>query len=550
MNTLKRVFTWSFPAANKPRGEFTKKEASYYLAGMFGQNIIYNIIGAALSLYYTDVALVDISVVGLVFTLCRVWDAINDPIMGVFMEKTKSRYGKCRPWLKYIPFPIAIVTTLLFIPMSGWATGAKIAFLFVMYFLWSPMYTMGDIPLWSLPSRMVPNESQRTKLISAARIVGSFGAIVVAVYAPIKNFVAGIDLGLFPNTGAANHVGFFSQEQGYFFTTMVLCLIGAIMFKLIFPNVRERVTDYDSKPVTFKNSFKLIKQNKPFIRLLVSGILGCTKTLLLTAGLYFCKWVLGNGNEGMWIVILGAPNLVGTLLAYALTPKLGERFSKKKLYLYTSYLSAIPMILMFFVGFSQLQNLQSPGMMALMLIMLGVFGFLQGFSSSLQPIMIADSVDYLEWKQGVRGDGIFAAGLTFISKLTSGIAILISNILLGIVSYTATIEYLTGEIKKAALAGTTFSLNFAAVYPKITMMMFVLITLVPAIGCILQALPMHRYEITDSVLKEARAANEESRRLMKQENAALTGKDADDNGSENANDNGGDNTNNNTPDKQ
>ncbi len=520
MGALKKLFGWSFPAADKPKGDFDKKEAGFYLTGMFGQNIIYNIIGAALSLYYSDVVGISISTVGIVFTICRVWDAINDPIMGVIMEKTRSKYGKCRPWLKYIPFPIALVTTLLFIPMSNWAYAGKVAFLFIMYFMWSPMYTMGDIPLWSLPSRMIPDEGKRTKLISAARIVGSFGAVITAIYAPIKNFVGGLELGIFPNTGMANHEGYFSQEQGYFFTTLVLCIIGAFLFKFVFVGVRERVTEYDSKPVTFKNSFSLIKKNTPFIRVLISGILGCTKTLLLTAGMYFCKWVMGNGDEGLWVIILGAPYLVGTLIAFATTPVLGKKFSKKRLYLWTSYLSAIPMIILFFVGFTQLDNLAGPAMLSVMLILMLVFGFLSNFSVSLQPIMIADSVDYLEWKAGERGDGVFAAGLTFIAKLTSGIAILISNIMLGAVNYTPVIDGLNEQIKAASAVNEVFALDFSAAFPRITLMMFALITLVPAAGCILQAIPMHRYEISDGKLTEIRAENEKRRAAIKAEEEA------------------------------
>lgn len=133
---------------------------------------------------------------------------------------------------------------------------------------------------------------------------------------------------------------------------------------------------------------------------------------------------------------------------------------------------------------------------------------------ALQPVMIADSVDYIEWKTGKRNDGIFFSGLTFNSKLSSGIAILISNVLLGFVSYTEVIDVLAKQIKQATDAGQTLTLNFAAEYPEITIMMFVLITVVPALGCILQALPMHGYEITDSKLAEIREENAERRRRL------------------------------------
>ncbi|MCH5191530.1 MAG: MFS transporter [Oscillospiraceae bacterium] len=498
--------------ADRELGDFSRRESASYLVGMMGQTMIYNIIGAALSLYYTDVAMVDIAVVGLIFTVARVWDAINDPIAGVIVEKTKSKYGKSRPWLRFIPYPIAIVTTLLFIPLSSWPMGARIAYLVVMYFLWSPFYTLGDIPLWSLPSRMVPDEARRTKLISSARFIGGFGAIVTAIYAPIKNALGKIDLGIFPNVGLINYDGYFSQEQGYLLTTLLICIVGALLFSRIFPNVRERVNTYDSDPVTFKGSFKLILKNKPYLRVMISGILGCTKTLLLTAGMYFCKWVLGDGYEGIWVIILGAPYLIGTFVSYSLTPRLGVKFTKKKLYIFTSLLSAVPVALMFLLCYKNLDNLHSAPMMAVMLIMLGCFGILSGFTTALQPVMSADSIDYLEYRYGERKDGLFASGITFLAKLSSGIAILISNVFLGTVNYTETINHLSAEIATATNAGSTYALNFAATYPKITVMMFVLITIVPAVGCVLQAIPMFGYEIGDNELKEMRAANEEKRK--------------------------------------
>lgn len=515
MNAIKKLFTWSVPSASKELGDYSNKERNYFLLGMFGQNLIYTIISAALSLFYTDVLIVDIAVVGVIFTLARVWDAVNDPIMGMVMERTHTRWGKCRPYLKYIPLPVAIVTILLFMPISGWSMGWKIFYLTLMYFLWSPVYTMCDIPLWSLPSRMIPDEERRTKTIAAARIVGSIAGVLTAIYAPIKNALGKLDLGMFEHVGLPGYDGFFSQEQGYLLATLIICIIGAILFKTIFPNVRERVDVGSGKTLTVKENLKLIAENKPFLRIVVSGVLGCTKMLLLTAGMYFCKWVMGNGNEGMWVVVLGAPYLVGSMIAIAITPKLGDRYTKEKLYKYSSFLSAIPVVIMFFMMFTNLENMMSAYMLTTAIICLLAFGFLSSFSMVLQPAMIADSVDYLEWKKGERADGIFFSGLTFINKLMSGIAILISNVLLGLVAYTDTIDILSKQIKEATAAGGTFELDFAAEYPQITLMMFILITIVPAIGCVLQALPMLKYELTDERLKEIRTENDARRAAEK-----------------------------------
>lgn len=274
MNFVKKALTWSFPVAEKQMGDYSRREGIAFLVGMLGQNMIYNIIGAALSVFYTDVVMIDIAVVGIILTACRVWDALNDPVMGVIMENTRSRWGKCRPYLKYMPFPVAVITLLLFMPISDWPMGAKITYLVMIYFLWSPIYTLCDIPLWSLPSRMVPDEGKRTKLISAARVVGNLGAVVTALYAPMKNFIGGLDLGIFANEGLANHSGYFSQEQGYLFTTLIIVVIGMILFKVTFPFVRERVDLPNAQTSNVKDILKTVKSNSPFVRVFISGILG------------------------------------------------------------------------------------------------------------------------------------------------------------------------------------------------------------------------------------------------------------------------------------
>lgn len=513
MNKFKKILTWSIPKADKDIGDYSKKEGSYYLVGMFGQNLIYAIMSAALSLFYTDVLMVPIATIGIIFTLARVWDAVNDPIMGVIVDKTNTKWGKCRPYLKYIPIPVAIITLLLFMPISNWPMGGIIAYLVFMYFLWSPIYTLCDIPLWSLPSLMVPDENKRTKIISLARIVGTIAGTMTAIYAPIKNGIGKIDLGLFPNVGMPNYDGYFSQEQGYLLTTLIIVIVGAFLFKFIFPNTRERVKVENKDAVGFKASAKLVKKNKPFLYLMLSGILGSTKLLLMTAGLYFCKWAMGNGNEGIWIVVLGAPFIIGQLIALGLTPKVSKKFGKKKLYIVTSYLSALPVIILFIFGMNMLNNLHSTGVMAFILSMLAAYGFLSGFSVALQPIMIADTVDYLEWKEGARADGLFFSGLTFLAKLTSGIAILIANVLLGFVNYTKVIEKLSADMAATVASGGQYTLDFATSYPQITLMMFVLISLVPAIGCFLQGVIMHKYKLTDKLMEQVRAENIEKRKL-------------------------------------
>jgi len=175
-----------------------------------------------------------------------------------------------------------------------------------------------------------------------------------------------------------------------------------------------------------------------------------------------------------------------------LSTSVAVRLTKKRALLLSSYLSAIPFLLIFF--FSNITWL--------FITLLVAAGFFSGFSDVYHTTMVADSVDYMEWKSGKRLDGVFFSGLNFSSKLTASITLLLSNGLLSLVKYTDTIKLLEAQKKAAAAAGSIFTLNFSASYPGIAKMMLILITIVPAIGCILQALPIHFYNLSEESHRE------------------------------------------------
>ena len=137
---------------------YTTKEKYLYLTGLAGQNIIYNIIGACLAYYLQFTILIPAMTVSLIMTLARVWDAFNDPIMGTIVDRTRTKIGKCRPYLIAVPIPILIITVLCFTNFGFYGQGSKsldsliVAWAATTYVLWGMTYTVGDIPLWATAS--------------------------------------------------------------------------------------------------------------------------------------------------------------------------------------------------------------------------------------------------------------------------------------------------------------------------------------------------------------------------------------------------------------
>ena len=142
---------------------YSKKEAALYLTGMFGQNMIYNVVATGLYYYFQNVICLNAVALGWIFAIARVWDAINDPMMGAIVDKTHTKWGKCRPYLLFAPLVICIITCLAF--LNGDYAAAKAdgsstkmflitAWAAISYILWGMSYTVGDIPLWGIISRM------------------------------------------------------------------------------------------------------------------------------------------------------------------------------------------------------------------------------------------------------------------------------------------------------------------------------------------------------------------------------------------------------------
>ena len=151
---------------------YTRGEMGGYMIGMFGQNLIYQIVNTGLYFYFQNVICLPAMALGWIFMLARVWDAVNDPIMGTFVDRTHTRWGKCRPYLIFGP-PVIMVVTIAAFLNSNYADAtttsgriAIIAWAGISYILWGMTYTAGDIPLWGITSLMTEDNKYRDSLLS------------------------------------------------------------------------------------------------------------------------------------------------------------------------------------------------------------------------------------------------------------------------------------------------------------------------------------------------------------------------------------------------
>lgn len=481
---------------------YTSKERNMYLAGMFGQNMIYNIIATGLVGYYFQYVLyIPVIAIGWIVALARVWDAINDPMMGTIVDKTQSKWGKCRPYLIFSPVVIGIITILTFVNGNYAEADTRagqiliVAWAAVSYILWGMLYTAGDIPLWGLTSLMSEDENDRSKLLGLARIAAGVGGIGVLVV-QIAQVAAGA---LADKVGDVNK----ANKYGFIITVVILTVISTIMFECAGIGTKERVKTSE-KRYTMKENFKLMWQCKPFRQILISGILRSPIQLLMLIAMSFVTYYFANGdfmnlfgenglNIMMFvnIVIIAAGIFAGQFISMAITPMLVKKFENKKIYNFFSIGGAIPFFLMFAV-FKIAGGDVTP---IVWVIITGILLFLasagMGGINVMQSVMIADCVDYEEYHNGIRPDGVFFSGQSFITKLSGGIAALIQSFAYGAVSFSdKNIEVMNEALRNGESFITYNNGKYATV-------MFMLISIPPAIGMLLSALPTLKYALTD-----------------------------------------------------
>ena len=484
------------------------KELTGYLIGLAGQNMIYNIISSGLMYYFQSVIFLPAMAYSTIVAIARVWDAINDPMMGTIVDKTNTKWGKCKPYLLFVPAVVCVITCLCFLNFrySNDLTMAKkvliIGWAAVSYILWGMSYTAGDIPLWGVTSLMTEDQRDRSKILALARIVATAGVIGMLV-----QFGAPSLKGIFAARGVESDA---AQLQYSFITLAVIVTIfSSILFQFAGFSVKEKVHQQTEEHHTMKENFQTMWKCLPFRQLLISGILRSPIQLLSTVALSLVMYYFFDNDPGR---ALGAPGSItliikvaiiafgifgGMLVASAITPSLATKFEKKKLYNFYSVAGAVPFALVF-VSYSIFgARLKEEFPLA---ILLGVIFFAaswaQGGLNVLQSIMIADCVDYEEYNNGIRPDGVFFSGQSFITKLSAGIATVIQGVVYSIVHFSANnVE----AVNSALAAGTK---TFAADFSSYAGAMFFLVAVPPAIGMVLSSIPTWKYALSNARHKE------------------------------------------------
>lgn len=427
----------------------TTKERVSFTAAAFGRSGIYTIMSMFLLRFYTDAAGIDPITAGYIILGGRIFDALNDPLMGLIVDRTKSKWGKMRPYLLFSPIPIAISTVLLFFTPAFESTAAKIAYAAVTYILWGICFTVQDVPFWGLSSVITPLESERTSFISTARLGSTAGGIIPTVLIPI--FIA---------------ENMFGLKKGFFISAIIFAVLGAGLSSLAFFNTKERV-EQPKDNVPLKDTVNALIHNKVLIIVVLSTILGSTTVMANVSASYVYNYLIEDSGIIPQSILLTAMTVAigaGMIPAMVVLPFLRKRFSLKAIYIGASVFGIISHLVLWFVGYSNIY---------ILLICFILMGIPLGVYNVITYALIADSADYGRWKSGIHIEGVCFAFQTFLSKVTAGIATFATSVVLDVSGFIQPVNDIIQTQSQTTRNG-----------------LFFMITLLPAIGFALAMIPM------------------------------------------------------------
>ncbi|WP_300903748.1 MFS transporter [Faecalibaculum rodentium] len=436
---------------NNVPGKVSRREYLGYFSYGFGQCFSYGLLGSFILFFYTDILGISALAASTIFLIARVWDAVNDPMVAGFMDTRRTKSGKFKGYLKFAPLFVVISTILCFFS-PDLAIQWKVLYAAITYILWGTVYTVSDIPYWSVSAVITNDPQTRTSLVTAANLGVFAGIGMVGSLVPLL-------------------VGLFGQESladGYFMAVILIMIAGYAFMMFGATTIRERVEPSAGEKVTMKDVFRNLLVNRHLFKMLAIFFLNLFMNIVNGIILYF--FIYNMGNEGLMSIY----GLMGTFaaLGFFLIPNLTKKFRKKDLLAGIIVLDIVVRIVFFMTGYENVP-------MLLVMLMLT-----QLFHASLGPVMssmIAETIEYSEVKTGRRCEAITFSGQTFMGKLSAAIA----------GSLTGLILIAIGYMPEAAVQS-----------PGTLNGLFMVVSLLPVAGGLIRLVILRYYTYTEEAYKK------------------------------------------------
>ncbi len=415
----------------KPVRKFNMLDKLGYTLGDLGCCCSEQFRAMYLSVFYTLILQVNPVHIGILMLITKIWDAVNDPIIGALVDSRKAtKGGKFIPWIRAFSFPMAILCVLGFVNISNWAYGLKLAYMFITYVLYEAIYTCVNVPYGTLSSVMTDEVKHRTALSRYRSLGGTIFMTVIVFVGPMFLYV--------DNQPVAGR---------FLMLSAIFALIGLLCLQITCVWCKERVAVIERPAGQKLNYIKVMKEiakNKALVGVMLFSLLGMIGASIVNGlNTYLYKDYFGDVKTQ---ALSGILSVFYSIIIFAMTQPLANKLGKKEWCCYGAGFAATVFL---FLHFFPLKS-------AMTFIIVNGICYLG--ASGMQVLvwaMVNDAIDYHELQTGERNEGIVYSSYSFIRKLASAVSSSLSSFALAIIGYDVTAAVQTEAVKSAIWKGYT-----------------------------------------------------------------------------------------------
>lgn len=440
-----------------------KRDYIFFSLAQFASSAVTGLVQGYLLFFYTVCVGISPAAVGTMFLVSKIFDGLNDPIMGVIVDRTRTKWGKMRPYLFGAAIPWGILTIIMFMPgiYSSMNGAGKVAFMWITYLLYSILGTAVGVPLNGLPAVASPNTDERAKIISISRILGSIGEQSALVL-----------LTLFLIITQDNY------PSSYMLMALIIGILGPLFMVLGAKFVKERLEPTSRTPNVLEG-FKYLFKNKQFLLLICSNLLTFFRNFVSAMIIYVVSYIYANGSLQ---IIFSLPGAVASMIGMMIAPKMRKLMDSKRLFILATIWHSAALALIFFI------YIIGGKAWWLVAILMFIAMIPVGILNVIPHLMATDTLDYWEDKTGDRCEGITFSLMSLRSKVSSGLKDYTMSYLLVFFGFSQALPFLSDH--------TPVQSDFTKLG------LFSIYTIIPAVLNLISIVPILFYKLSGKKMAE------------------------------------------------